>query len=391
MERIYADTRGGAIKLGRQGENEAREIIFDISRWTSLYGVGVASLAHKRHGDEYPYPCDIERDGDKLVWTIKLADVANDGVGECELIYTVDNIVVKSMIWSTFVAKSLTGDLEDAPKPEQSWVDRVINSANNAVSALQKYPYISEENHHWMVWEAENGKFADTGVIAEGQPGSGSSEWGNIGGTLSNQTDLKNVLDSKANKTELEGLNPVSANSGTGTESLQTLTVGDTTYSIPQGGGSGSEGTWELIHSYTATEDIQGLSFTTDSQGNALNLKHAVLCINGDTENNGEVYFKSFDTQRRGLKIEGSGESIRFELAAKTGLVRTYVVLKIEDRHFGYLNTQTVGFGGSKLTNQQITFTSTLSDKPGNIDIVTINTATTIKSGCSIRLIGVRA
>ena len=70
-----------------------------------------------------------------------------------------------------------------------------------------------------------------------GSGGGGSPEWGNIGGTLSNQTDLKNALDLKANKTELEGLNPVSANSGTGTESLQTLTVGDTTYSIPQGGG----------------------------------------------------------------------------------------------------------------------------------------------------------
>lgn len=131
MERIYADTSGGTIKLGRQGENEAREIIFDISRWTSLYGVGVASLVHKRHGDEYPYPCDIERNGDELVWAVKFADVANDGVGECELIYTVDNVVVKSIIWSTFVAKSLTDELEDAPKPEQSWVDRVIAAASN--------------------------------------------------------------------------------------------------------------------------------------------------------------------------------------------------------------------------------------------------------------------
>ena len=91
-----------------------------------------------------------------------------------------------------------------------------------------------------------------------GSGGGGSPEWGNIGGTLSNQTDLKNALDLKANKTELEGLNPVSANSGTGTESLQTLTVGATTYSIPQGGGSGSEGTWRYIGKYTF-----GYSLTT--------------------------------------------------------------------------------------------------------------------------------
>ena len=90
-------------------------------------------------------------------------------------------------------------------------------------------PHIGE-NGHWFVGSE------DTGVPAQGN-GSGRAEWGNIGGTLSNQTDLKNALDSKANKTELEGLSPVSANSGTGTVDLQTLTVGDTTYSIPQSGG----------------------------------------------------------------------------------------------------------------------------------------------------------
>ena len=126
MERIYADTSGGTIKLGRQGENEARAIIFDISHWQKRYGEGTASLVHRRNGDEYPYPCSVATENTDLIWVIRLADVEHDGMGECELQYIIGDQVVKSVIWSTFVSTSLTDVSDEVPDPAKSWVDQVL-------------------------------------------------------------------------------------------------------------------------------------------------------------------------------------------------------------------------------------------------------------------------
>lgn len=57
MERIYA-VEGSRVSLGRRGENLARCILFDISRWEALYGEGAVQLSHQRCGDEYPLSGD---------------------------------------------------------------------------------------------------------------------------------------------------------------------------------------------------------------------------------------------------------------------------------------------------------------------------------------------
>lgn len=50
--------------------------------------------------------------------------------------------------------------------------------------------------------KGDKGDKGDTGP--KGDKGdSGASEWGDIGGTLSNQTDLQNALDSKANASSI--------------------------------------------------------------------------------------------------------------------------------------------------------------------------------------------
>lgn len=136
MERIIADMGGGLIKLGRQGEHLAREIVFDISRWNKEYGDGVATLVHRRSEDTTPYPRVSSTKGDTtLSWPVTNVDTNQYGSGECELIYVVGDTLVKSAVWGTFVGKSLTDVSEEVPTPEQSWVDHVIASAVAGKSA----------------------------------------------------------------------------------------------------------------------------------------------------------------------------------------------------------------------------------------------------------------
>ena len=56
---------------------------------------------------------------------------------------------------------------------EHNIIDEAIAALEDAVEKtdqnVKNYPYINEENHHWMVYDAETGEFVDTGITAEGQ------------------------------------------------------------------------------------------------------------------------------------------------------------------------------------------------------------------------------
>lgn len=162
------------LVLGRQGENEAREVVFPLAQYRAMYGAGTASLIAQRKGDEAPYPVTAKILGDELVWTISDADVTVAGEGKCELQYRVDGVLAKSETYRTVVLRSLSGSQDDQP-PYQSWVDNVITAGNAAMDAAERAeaavahgPIIGEDDHHWYVYDAERGAYVDTGVQAEG-------------------------------------------------------------------------------------------------------------------------------------------------------------------------------------------------------------------------------
>ena len=49
------------IRLGRRGEGNVRQIVFDCTCFEETYGSGTAQLLHWRCGDEAPYPVLIEQ------------------------------------------------------------------------------------------------------------------------------------------------------------------------------------------------------------------------------------------------------------------------------------------------------------------------------------------
>lgn len=120
---VYAT--GLSIDIGRQGENLARNIYFDLSDLIDNYGEGTATLVHMRPSDQAPYVCTAVRTGTFLIWSPTSTDTAYSGSGKCELRWVVGDTLAKSIIYTTTIAPSLTG-AEGVPSPYKSWYDAII-------------------------------------------------------------------------------------------------------------------------------------------------------------------------------------------------------------------------------------------------------------------------
>lgn len=107
-------TKAKSINIGKQGENNAITIEFDLQPFISTYGAGRVQLLHLRSRDEVPYIVDLVQSGTKAIWTITSDDTAYSGYGRAQLNYYVDNVLAKTVVFTTICAESLT-DETDTP------------------------------------------------------------------------------------------------------------------------------------------------------------------------------------------------------------------------------------------------------------------------------------
>ena len=177
MAQIYANNFT-TLSLGRQGENLARQIIFDVRDWESLYGPGTVEVICQRPGDELPYPVAVQREGTIVTWNVTATDTEMAGShGKCELRYYVGETLAKSKIWRTWVEPSLSTPSETAPpEPEQGWVERVLEAGVSAKEAAERaekaaihQPYPNAETGTWWVWDPESGEYRDSGMPCVGE------------------------------------------------------------------------------------------------------------------------------------------------------------------------------------------------------------------------------
>ena len=168
MKIIHANSYA-TLALGRCGENLARKVIFDITDFESLYGVGTVEILYQRPNDAQPYPLAVQRDGTIITWNVTSTDTATPSeFGKCELRYYSGDTLVKSKIWQTWVDNALSTPSETTPpEPEQGWVDKVLAAGQAAVDASVNSPKIGS-NGNWWVWDFEAGAYVDTGVAASG-------------------------------------------------------------------------------------------------------------------------------------------------------------------------------------------------------------------------------
>lgn len=101
------------LYIGKQGENLAHNIKFNFSEWFEEYGDGVLSLNIQRNGDikSYNIPLEIlDEDLHIAIWNITKKDTDNCGKGLVELQYKVNDVVVKSQMFETFVYSSISSN-----------------------------------------------------------------------------------------------------------------------------------------------------------------------------------------------------------------------------------------------------------------------------------------
>ena len=176
MKQIQANSLT-ALPLGRQGENLARQIVFDIREWESLYGPGAAELVCQRPDDPVPYPVAVKREGSLVLWNITARDTARTGgYGRCELRYLVGEVVAKSRVWKTWAEPAMEPAGEAPPEPQQSWVDQVLEAGAQAVRAAERaelsavrQPYPNGGTETWWVWDPDAGAYRDSGQPSVGE------------------------------------------------------------------------------------------------------------------------------------------------------------------------------------------------------------------------------
>ena len=119
------------IEMGRQDEKNARQVWFDLTWLIENFGEGTAELRYQRSEDGAPYLVNTTRVSNQLIWTVSRTDVAFDGFGKAEIVWTVTgaDTEAKTVIYRTNVLASLASET-DVPEPYESWYDQMIEYIN---------------------------------------------------------------------------------------------------------------------------------------------------------------------------------------------------------------------------------------------------------------------
>lgn len=132
-------TFSGAVSLGKQGENNATQIRIDVRPFVETFGEGTAVVLHQRNHDESPYPVATKREEDEILWVLTSTDTEHAGYGRMELQWFVGDALAKSNTYETYVTKSLKEGGEEPEHPGESWVQRVIDSVQEAIDDIPSW------------------------------------------------------------------------------------------------------------------------------------------------------------------------------------------------------------------------------------------------------------
>lgn len=143
---------GKIIHIGRAGENLATTVTFDVSDWIREFtNAGTFTLFVQQGGGEY-YPQDLKESSasqltnNVVEWEVTNANTATVGLGKCELVYAISQVIVKSVIYDIVVTNSL--DIEAAgeiPSPIESWLNEVSHMTDEIAHAAD----YAEDAERW--------------------------------------------------------------------------------------------------------------------------------------------------------------------------------------------------------------------------------------------------
>lgn len=137
---IYVDASRNAVTcIGRLGENNARVIRINVSGIVRAFPGAEFTVLNKRPGDADAYPVapeNVEMNGEIVLWTVASGDLMREGVGQFEVVASVDGTIVKTVIYSSRIDHALDGS-EKPPEPWEGWVQQVTDAADRAEDAAE--------------------------------------------------------------------------------------------------------------------------------------------------------------------------------------------------------------------------------------------------------------
>ena len=169
---------GRDIPIGRKGENLARAVDFSdiIAEIKKDYGDGgkIVVLV-KRPNEDVPYPAAVIDESDGLTWTPTETDTAIVGRGNAEVDYYVDDVLVKSVLFTTYTHDSI-GVSGDTPEPGYDYMKQLLDALEKVGTGIvsvdmNKDSSITFHMSDGTEYTTEPLKGADGDPGADGEPG----------------------------------------------------------------------------------------------------------------------------------------------------------------------------------------------------------------------------
>lgn len=174
---------GRDIPIGRKGENLARAVDFSdiIAEIKKDYGDGgkIVVLV-KRPNEDVPYPAAAVDESDGLTWTPTETDTAIVGRGNAEVDYYVDDVLVKSVLFTTYTHDSI-GVSGDTPEPGYDYMKQLFDALEKVGTGIvsvdmNKDSSITFHMSDGTEYTTEPLKGADGDPGADGEPGSAGKD-----------------------------------------------------------------------------------------------------------------------------------------------------------------------------------------------------------------------
>lgn len=124
-----------AILIGRESENDVREVRFDVSSWLSRWPDMIVHIIARAPESSIVYPVAMHMDGHCAVWEVRDSDTAVPGTGCVEVEGRCGEQRIVSASAEVVVLPRIPGTSGDAPEPAQPWINTVLGAAEQAGTA----------------------------------------------------------------------------------------------------------------------------------------------------------------------------------------------------------------------------------------------------------------
>lgn len=164
---LYKPENISTLCLGVQGENKSRIIQIDVSDWLKEFPNANINILVTRPTETTPYIANTSVINGIFTWLITDSDTTYSGLGKAELRATQDDIIKKSLTYLTSIKESLEGVPSPLPpEPSESWVNAVIEKANEVLNSRVESFNINEQGH--LIATLEDGTTQDLGSVVGG-------------------------------------------------------------------------------------------------------------------------------------------------------------------------------------------------------------------------------